>query len=252
MRKVLRMTMDLVSHTAFVAYSDGESRALPLYGHESFGLLSDLWTKAGWANRFSYNFRWMGRPIIQLPEDILMIQEVIWRLRPDVIVETGVAHGGSAVFYASLFEAMGNGRVISIDIEIRPHNREALDQHPLRKRITLIERSSTAEETLAEVRQLIRPGERVMVVLDSNHTKDHVAKELEMYSPLVGSGSYVIVADGYMESLFDLPGGQSHWREDNPKAAVHDFLQRHPEFSIDPEPTRLGITYWPDGYLKRQ
>lgn len=252
MRKAWKVTMDLVSHTAFVVYSDGEGESVPLYGSESFALLSELWTKAGWANRFSYNFSWMGRPIIQLPEDLLMVQEVIWRVRPNVIIETGVAHGGSAVFYASLFEVMGNGRVISVDIEIRPHNREALDNHPLRKRITLIERSSTAEETLTEVRAALRPDDKVMVILDSNHTKDHVAKELELYSPLVGSGSYIIATDGYMESLFDLQSGKPEWREDNPRAAVHDFLKKHPEFACDPEPTRLGVTYWPDAYLRRQ
>jgi cephalosporin hydroxylase len=142
--------------------------------------------------------------------------------------------------------------VISIDIEIRPHNRKAIEEHPLKRRITLIERSSIAAETLVEVRNLIAPNEKVMVVLDSNHTKEHVRKELELYGPLVTSGSYIVATDGIMEDLFDVPGGKAEWTRDNPKAAVHEFLASHPEFEIDPETTRLGVTYWPDAFLKKK
>jgi cephalosporin hydroxylase len=181
-----------------------------------------------------------------------MIQEVIYRVRPDVIIETGVAHGGTSVFYASLFEALGNGRVISIDIDIRPHNRKALEEHPLKKRITLIERSSTEPDTLKEVQGLIHSQETVMAFLDSNHSKDHVRKELELYSSLINAGSYIVAADGRMEDLHDVPGGKSEWVIDNPRAAVHDFLHSHPEFELDPEFTRLGVTYWPDAYLRRK
>jgi cephalosporin hydroxylase len=177
---------------------------------------------------------------------------VIHKVRPDVIVETGVAHGGSSVFFASLFEVFGYGRVISIDIEIRPHNREALEAHPLRKRITLIEGDSVAPETVQATRQLISANEKVMVFLDSNHCKNHVRKELESYSLLVSPGSYIVAADGNMDDLHDVPGGRPEWLTDNPKAAIHEFLAAHPEFEIDPEPTRLGITYWPDGYLRRK
>lgn len=192
----------------------------------------------------------MGRPIIQLPEDIMAIQEVVHRIRPDVIVETGVAHGGSSVFYASLFEVFSHGRVISIDIEIRPHNRKALEEHPLKKRITLIEESSTAAGAAQRIRAMIGPDEKVMVVLDSNQTKDHVLQELEMYSPFVGSGSYIVVADENMDDLCDVPGGKPGWVANNPEAAIYGFLASHRDF--DPEPTRTGTTNWPDGYLRRK
>jgi cephalosporin hydroxylase len=142
--------------------------------------------------------------------------------------------------------------VISIDIEIKPHNRKAIEAHPLKKRITLIEGSSVAPLTLAQVRSLISPQEKVMVFLDSNHSREHVRKELELYGPLVASGSYIVAADGVMEDLADVPGGKATWTKDNPKAAVHEFLAAHPEFEIDSEPTRLGVTYWPDAYLRRK
>lgn len=253
MNKIWKLTADLVSQTLFVTYADGESRFLPLYEAEAFQAISGLWLKAGWASKYSYNFSWLGRTVVQLPEDLMMIQEVVYRVRPTVIVETGVAHGGGTVFYASLQELLGApGRVIGIDIEIRPHNRQALERHPLRKRIILIERSSTAPETLQEVRKLIQADDHVLVVLDSNHCKAHVLRELELYGPLVSPGSYIVATDGNMEDLHDVPGGKQEWLSDNPKAAVHDFLTSHPEFEIDPEPTRLGITYWPDAYLKRK
>lgn len=252
MNKLWKTSCDLVSETLHVAYANGETATVPLYGHEAFRILSHLWLKVGWSCKYSYGFSWMGRPIIQLPEDILRIQEVIEKVRPDFIVETGVAHGGSSVFYASLFEVFGHGRVISIDVELRPHNRKALEEHRLKKRINLIERSSTAPETLHDVRSLIPSGSKVMVVLDSNHSKKHVREELELYSPLVISGSYVVVADGNMEDLYDVPGGRAEWSKDNPKTAVHEFVASHPEFEIDGEPTRSGITYWKDGYLRRK
>jgi cephalosporin hydroxylase len=252
MKKLWKLLADFVSQTLYVTYADGETASVPLYSPEGFRIISQPWVKAGWASKFSYNFSWMGRPVIQLPEDLLMMQEVIYKVRPDIIIETGVAHGGSSVFFASLFEVFGHGRVISIDIEIRPHNRKALEEHPLKKRITLIEGDSVALETVQKVRSLIAPHETVMVFLDSNHAKDHARKELEVYGALVTSGSYVVAADGIMEDLSDVPGGKPDWVNDNPKAAIHEFLAAHPEFEIDPEPARLGITYWPDGYLRRK
>lgn len=246
------VTVDLEGKTLSVRYSDNESSTFPLYAAEAFKTISRLWVKTGWAAKYSYNFSWMGRPVIQLPEDLLRIQELIYKLRPDVIVETGVAHGGSSIFFASLFEILGRGRVISIDIEIKPHNRSAIENHPLKRRITLIERSSIASKTLEEVRSLIFPNEKVMIILDSNHTKEHVRKELELYGPLATSGSYVVVEDGIMEDLSDVPGGSTEWTGDNPKAAVHEFLASHPEFELDAEPTRSGTTYWPNGYLRKK
>jgi cephalosporin hydroxylase len=252
LEKLWRISADLVSQTLYITYGDGSIKAVPLYGLDAFRFLSRLWIKAGWACKYTYNFSWMGRPVIQLPEDIVMIQEIICKVRPDIIVETGVAHGGSAVFFASLFEAFGHGRVISIDIEIRPHNRKAVEEHFLKERITLIEGSSIALDTVQQVRRLIKPEERVMVFLDSNHSKDHVRRELELYSPLVARGSYVVVADGNMADLCDVPGGRSEWINDNPRAAIQEFLTSHSEFEVDHEPGRLGVTYWPDGYLKRK
>lgn len=252
MRKIRNLTADLVSQSLVVTYSDDQSQTLPLYSAEAFQAISRLWVKAGWAAKYSYNFTWMGRPVIQLPEDLVRIQEVIVKVEPQVIIETGVAHGGSSVFYASLLEVLGRGRVISVDIEIRAHNRKAIEAHPLKKRITLIEGSSVAPETLQEVKKLLFPGEKVMVVLDSNHTKKHVREELELYGPLVSSGSYIVASDGIMEDLDDVPGGKANWTQDNPMAAAHEFLAEHPEFELDPEPTRLGVTYWLDAYLRRK
>ena len=155
---------------------------------EAFEAVSAAWLRCGWDVKYVYGFTWMGRPVIQLPEDMIRIQEVIWRVRPDVIVETGVAHGGSLVFYASLFEAMDHGRVIGIDIEIRRHNRIAIEAHPLASRITLIQGSSAAPGTLAAVRHGIAPGESVLVVLDSNHSRAHVEAELDLYRALGHAG----------------------------------------------------------------
>jgi cephalosporin hydroxylase len=247
----MKLILDTEAQTLTCEESD-RRQVYGLYTPEAFGLLSRQWVKCGWATKYSYNFSWMGRPIIQLPEDLIAVQEVISEVKPDVIIETGVAHGGSGVFYASLFEAYGHGRVISIDIEIRPHNRAAIEAHPLKKRITLIEGSSTSSKTIEQVRGLLRPGEKIMVVLDSNHTKAHVLQELALYGPMVSSGSYIVVTDGVMEDLHNVPGGQPDWIGNNPRAALHEFLQSHPEFEINRKPTQLGITYWPDAYLRRK
>jgi len=183
---------------------------------------------------------------------------VLYRVRPDVVIETGVAHGGSLIFYASLFKAMGAGRVVGVDIEIRPHNRKAIEAHELSPLITLVEGSSTAPETLTQVKDLIKPGDKVLVLLDSNHSYAHVAEELEAYAPLVTQGSYIVATDGLMEFLDDVPRGNPEWRTDNPKAASEDFAKQHPEFVLEvpPFPFNEGsisepITHWPSAYLRR-
>ncbi|HUY13367.1 MAG TPA: CmcI family methyltransferase [Terriglobia bacterium] len=252
MARTIEVKVDYKSENIVLIHEDGASRVLPLYSEEAFREISRLWVNIGWALKYSYGFTWLGRPIIQLPEDMLRIQEVIYRIKPDVILETGVAHGGSLIFYASLCKAMEKGRVIGVDIEIRPHNRKALEEHILGKRITLIEGSSIAPETAQQVRGLIAPGEKAMVILDSNHSKDHVRKELDLYGPLVSPGGYIVAADGIMEDLADVPGGRPEWVADNPRAAIREFLACHPEFEVNSEPTRLGITYWPDAYLRRK
>jgi cephalosporin hydroxylase len=236
----------------------GAEREHPLYSNEAFALLSRLWTTVGWAQRYSYGFTWMGRPIVQLPEDLVRIQETIYRVRPDVVVETGVAHGGSLIFYAGLLTAMGGGRVVGIDIEIRPANRRAVEEHELGRKITLVEGSSVEPAVVERVRREIRPQDRVLVILDSNHTKAHVAAELVAYAPMVTVGSYIVATDGVMEALFDVPGGKAEWRDDNPAAAAREFAATNPTFALEEPPmlfdethSRLQTTYWPSGYLRR-
>ena len=236
-----------------------DGRELDLYTDEAFRILSELWVKVGWNQRYPYTFSWMGVPIIQLPEDIVRYQEVVARLKPDIIIETGVAHGGSAILSASLCKALGKGRVIAIDILIRPPNRKNIEAHPLFPYITLIEGSSTAPDIVAQVHSLVQPGESVLVVLDSNHTYAHVSKELELYSPLVTPGSYIVATDGVMQMLEDVPNGGKDWSHDNPARAARDFVAKHPEFVIEEpswkfnESTIAGnITHWPDAWILRK
>ena len=176
----------------------GQTKVLDLYSKAAFEVISREWVRVGWNQKYQYTFSWMGRPVIQLPEDMIRMQEAIFQIKPDVIIETGVAHGGSLIFYSSLCKAMEKGRVIGIDIEIRPHNRAAIEAHPLSDRITLIEGSSTAPEIVTQVKSLVKPGETVLVILDSNHTYAHVADELEAYADLVTPGSYIVATDGIM------------------------------------------------------
>jgi len=202
--------------------------------------------------RYNYHFTWLGRPVIQFPQDLIAIQEVIWAVKPKYVVETGVAHGGSLVFHASILELLGGEReVIGVDIEIRSHNRSAIEVHPLAKRIHLIEGSSIDSKTVQAVRDRVKGGP-VLVILDSMHTHDHVAKELELYSPLVKAGSYVIVMDTGIEFcpegyFTDRPWGKGN----NPLTAVHEFIKKTDRFVIDAamhEKLLMTATY--DGYLK--
>ncbi len=235
---------------------DGVRR--PLYSDAGFRALSDLWVKVGWNQKYSYTFSWLGMPIIQLPEDMIRYQEAVARLKPDIIVETGVAHGGSAIFSASLCRLIGKGRVVAVDIEIRPHNRRAIEAHPLADLVTLIEGSSTAKATVEAVKAQIRPGESVLVVLDSNHSYAHVRDELEAYAPLVTPASSIVATDGIMRDLVDAPRGAAGWDRDNPAQAARDFAARRPEFVIEQpawpfnESTlTANVTHWPDAWLRR-
>jgi len=204
-------------------------------------------------NKYSYNFDWMGRPIIQYPQDLVAMQEIIWKVKPDLIIETGVAHGGSLVFYASMLEMMGlEGKVIGIDIEIRKHNREAITNHPMYKRITLIEGSSVDPHVIQKVTELANGKKRVLVCLDSLHTHNHVLKELKLYSPFVKKGSYIVVFDTVIE---DMPKGffsDRPWdKGNNPKTAVLEFLKINKRFEVDSEiEKKLVITVAPGGYLR--
>jgi len=208
--------------------------------------------------KYSYNFSWMGRPIIQYPQDIVAMQEIIWEVKPDLIIETGIAHGGSLVYYASLLELIaacgeGNGEVLGIDVEIRPHNRAAIEAHPMFKRITMIEGSSISSEIVDQAHKLATGRKRVLVCLDSMHTHDHVFAELEAYAPLVTTGSYCVVFDTVVESMPDDFYPDRPWSKgNNPKTAVWEYLKNHPEFEIDESiEHKLLITVAPDGYLKR-
>ena len=219
---------------------------------------------------YSYNFEWLSRPIIQYPQDIVATQEIIWKVNPDLIVEAGIAHGGSLVFSASILalleycEAQKSGemldpqkpkrKVIGIDIDIRSHNREALDEHPMRNRMELIEGSSIAPDIIEKVRELSKGYERILVFLDSNHTHSHVLAEMEAYAPLVTQGSYCIVYDSIIEDLPESLMGDRPWgKGNNPKTALWKYLEDHDEFQIDKSvQDKLLITVAPDGYLKRK
>jgi cephalosporin hydroxylase len=230
----------------------------PLSSAEAFDEISRVWLKSGWYAKHVYTFTWLGRPIIQLPEDLIRIQEVIYAIRPEIIIETGIAHGGSLVFYASLLRLLGGGHVIGIDVEIRPRNRLAIEAHELAPLITLIEGSSTAPDVVNQVRTRVEVGKRVLVILDSNHSKDHVLAELEAYAPLVSAGSYAVATDGIKELVAGGPRTQPNWAWDHPKAAAEAFVARNADFVIEEPKFRFNeghvagwISHWSGGFVKR-
>jgi cephalosporin hydroxylase len=250
-------TIDEEAGEVVVRDGAGETR-YPLASAEGFAAVSRAWLRAGWDAKYVYGFSWLGRPVIQLPDDLVRMQEVIYAVKPDVLIETGIAHGGSLIFYASLFKAMGRGRVIGIDVEIRPHNRKAIEAHELFPSISLIEGSSIDPAVVAQVRGRLRPEDRVMVVLDSNHTYAHVHEELVLYAPLVTAGSYIVATDGIMEQVAGGPRTAPDWSWNNPRRAALDFAAAHPEFALKepPWPFNEGlvdrrVTYWPDAFLQR-
>ncbi|MDD0967597.1 MULTISPECIES: cephalosporin hydroxylase family protein [Pseudomonas] len=210
------------------------------------------WVGTTAKHKYTYNFSWMGRPIIQFPQDMVAMQEIIWNLRPDVIVETGIAHGGSLVFYASILELIGHGEVLGIDIDIRQHNREAIEAHPMFKRISMIQGSSIDTAIVDQVRERVQ-GKKVLVVLDSNHTHEHVLEELRLYAPLVSVGSYCVVMDTVVEDMPQDAFPDRPWgKGDNPKTAVWAYLKESSDFEIDQAiHSKLLITVAPDGYLRR-
>lgn len=205
--------------------------------------------------QYSYNFKWMGRPIIQYPQDMIAMQELIWDIQPDLIIETGIAHGGSLIFYASLLELIGKGEVLGIDIDIREHNRIEIEKHPMFKRIKMIQGSSIDPETVEQVKAAAAGKEKIVVVLDSNHTHEHVLEELRYYAPLVSVGSYIVVFDTIVENLPDnyIPGMKRPWGiGDNPMTAVDAFLKENDQFEINKDiDNKILISVAPEGYLKR-
>ena len=230
---------------------------------------SRIWIREISPHKYAYNFRWLGRPAIQFPQDQVALQELIWQIKPDLIIETGIAHGGSLIFSASMLAlldmvdaidagetmnpAVSKRKVLGLDIDIRQHNREAIEAHPMSSRIQMIQGSSVAPEVIEQVKTVAKNHQCVMVCLDSNHTHDHVLAELQAYAPLTSVGSYCVVMDTAIEdmpkSMYpDRPWGPGN----NPKTAVWEFLKTHPEFAIDKSiDNKLLITVAPDGYLKR-
>lgn len=236
----------------------------------SFASLSRDWLQASMQRKYVYNFDWLGRPIIQYPQDIVAMQELVWQVRPDLVIETGIAHGGSLVLSASLLamldmcDAIEAGttfdprqsrrKVIGIDIDIRAHNRAAIESHPMASRIHMVQGSSIAPETIAAVRAASAGYQRVLVLLDSMHTHDHVLAELDAYAPLVTPGSYCVVFDTFVE---DMPPGFFDDRPwdvgNNPKTALRQWLLSHSEFEVDASwPNKLMVTVAPEGFLRRK
>jgi cephalosporin hydroxylase len=226
---------------------------------EAFREIARVYLRSGWDAKYVYSFTWLGRPVIQLPDDMLRIQEVIYRVKPAAIVEIGVAHGGSLIYSASVCHAMGRGRVIGVDIEIRPHNRKAIEEHELSDYIQLVEGDSVASETVAEVQRLVGDEGPVIVFLDGKHTKEHVASELHQYAPMVSVGSYIVAMDGIMGDLVGAPRSEEDWSWNNPTQAAVEFTRAHPDFELEePEmPFNEGAivertpTYWPQAFIRR-
>jgi len=205
-------------------------------------------------SQYSYNFTWMGRPIIQYPQDMIAMQEIIWEVKPDLVIETGIAHGGSLIYYASLLELVGNGEVLGIDIDIRSHNRKEIEKHPMFKRIKMIQGSSIDEAIVNEVKKIVGDKKGIVVCLDSNHTHEHVLNELNFYAPFVSINSYIVVFDTIVE---DLPEGYFAQKRpwgigNNPRTAVDEFLKNNDSFIVDETiDNKLLISVTPRGYLKR-
>ena len=253
-----RVTVDLDAGHVTIEDASRGTRTVPMASADAFAAVSAAYLRCGWDAKYVYSFSWLGRPIIQLPDDAFRMQELIFSLQPDVIVETGVAHGGSLIFYASLCKLIGKGRVIGVEVELRAPNRAAIDAHPLRPMISLVDGSSVDAATVAKVRAAIKPGEKVMVLLDSKHTREHVAAELEAYAPLVSVGSYLVAMDGIMQHLVGAPRSQPGWAADNPAQAARDFAARRKDFQlVEPLPpfnegaVKTRVSYCPDAFLKR-
>ena len=215
--------------------------------------LSREWFDSVFEYEYSYHFTWLGRPIIQFPQDIIAIQEIIWKVKPDVIIETGIAHGGSIIFSASILELIGKGEVIGIDVDIRKHNKIEIEKHPLAKRITMIEGSSTSKTVYNKIKKMISKKQKILIFLDSNHTEKHVLKEMEIFSEFVRKGCYLVVFDTMIEDTkskkasMDRPWGKGN----NPKSAVKKFLGKNQRFKIDLDyEKKLLITSCPNGFLK--
>ena len=234
-------------------YSDRTNRLSEYKNNKGLHKLANEWIEKSMTENYVYNFDWLGRPIIQFPEDIVGVQELIWKTKPDTIIETGVAHGGSLIFHASMMEMMRlPGKVLGIDIDIRSHNKKALDEHLMRDRIKMIQGSSIDEDIFSEVRGIVDKYQKPLVVLDSNHTHDHVKQELELYADFVRKDSYLLVFDTVIEFMDEELSSKRPWGHgNNPYTAVQDFLKSNNRFVVDQEiENKLQISVAPGGYLK--
>jgi len=253
----MRITIDEEAGTLVCEGPDGRE-TLQLWSDQAFEIIARQYVRVGWNQKYTYSFSWMGRPIIQLPDDILRMQEVIWATKPDLIIETGIAHGGSLIFYASLFEAMGGGHVLGVDIEIRPHNRAAIEAHPMFRRIDMFEGSSTSQDMVSRVHDFVKGYDRVMVILDSNHSYAHVTDELDAYADLVTPGCYMVSTDGVMRDVADVPRAGDNWSTDNPANAAEDFAARRQDFVLE-QPAwpfnesalSRNVTHFPSAWLRK-
>lgn len=256
-----------------VKTEDGKhSLTYSLSDPEGFSIVGDAWLRAGWDAKYSYSFTYLGRPIIQQPEDMIRIQELIWKIKPDLIIETGIAHGGSLIYYASMMALLDyseghliknvSGReVIGIDIEIRSHNKIAIKEHPLSHLITMIEGSSIDNNIIKQVKEKYGYHNKAMIFLDSNHTKEHVLKELELYSKFVSIDSYIIACDGYIKELVgkdNAPRTELDWDYNNPKQAALEFVKNNPNFIIEEPEFQFNegsvnrwLSYFSGGFIKR-
>jgi cephalosporin hydroxylase len=252
--------MTQAANNPIMAFEEEKSALIESYGNDdAWKKLSGDWLRTAFEKKYMYNFSFMGRPIIQTPVDMIALHEIIWDVQPDLIIEAGIAHGGSIIFSAAMLElnaACGgpaDAGVLAIDIDIRAHNRAAIENHPMAKRITMLEGSSTSQEIITQVHDAAKGKKKVLVILDSNHTHEHVMAELEAYAPLTSIGSYCIVFDTIVEDLPADMWPDRPWSPgDNPKTAVWEYLKSHPEFEIDQKmDNKLMISVAPNGYLKR-
>lgn len=209
------------------------------------------WVRTAWINKMDYEITWLGIPIIQNPYDIVLMQELIFKTKPDIIIEAGIAHGGSLIYYSSILELLGKGKIIGIDVDIRKHNRKLIEKHPFIKRVTMIEGSSTDEKVIAAIKKEIRTSDTVLVILDSNHTKSHVYRELNAYKDVVTKGSYMVVFDTFMPYLGNLRGLGS-FINNSPMEAVKNFIKENSKnFIIDKNYNKFFVSSCPDGFIKR-
>lgn len=239
--------------------TDGQQKSVPLASTEAFEAIGKLWLRVGWDNKYLYSMTWMGRPILQLPDDLIRLQEIVWAVEPDLIIETGVAHGGSLAFFASLLHVRGFGKVVGIEKGLMDSTKQAVIEHPLSSYMEVIEGGSTAAETVAAAKGFVKKSKKVMVFLDSNHSYQHVLDELNIYSQFVTPGSWLIACDGIIGDLKGAERINSDAATNNATEAVLTFLKSNPEFELLDPPLpfnqssiRRSPTYWRGGFLRRR